>query len=125
MRKSLAIKPSKERELPVPLTEEELAAYRDVLAEAAIAEQELLDTKAEISKDYNEQIKAERVVIADKASCIKSRSQQRWVECEEHHDFKTFVVSIVRMDSGEIISTRPMSEGERQTPIPFEDSTTG
>ena len=52
---------------------------------------------------------------------ISEKSEWRQVECNEVHDFEKWRVSVVRTDTGEIVSERAMWDEERQDEIAFLD----
>lgn len=45
---------------------------------------------------------------------VRDRSEERPVECEIVHNYEKSIVETVRTDTGEVVSTRPMLESERQ-----------
>lgn len=50
---------------------------------------------------------------------IRTGEEYRQVECTERRDFRNNLVDVVRMDTGEVVRSRPMTAGERQEQIDF------
>jgi hypothetical protein len=64
-----------------------------------------------------EAAKAEQNVILGKRRC---GYEFRDVECQETFDLETRVATVIRLDTGEIIETRPMTAKELQIELPLE-----
>jgi len=80
-----------------------------------------LDQLAEELADQKQRIKADVEAVNSRVSelvrVIESRSELRAVDCTRTVDYALGVVRVVRLDTGEIYSERPLNEDERQMPI--------
>jgi alpha-L-fucosidase len=105
------------KQLPVDLTEEELRARGDELAQKDI-ELDALETMIKASNaDWGEQRKTLKKVILQTANAIEQRKEMRDVECREEADFEANEVRTVRIDSGEVVGVRAMEPSERQSTL--------
>jgi hypothetical protein len=104
--------------LPVKLTDTELLSVgRDqaaALSRRGKFEAELNTYKSQVKADMGR----EDEMIKKCTGMIESGLEWRDVECVEQHDYTRNVVSILRLDTGEVVRERVMSEGERQMEIP-------
>lgn len=111
------------RSLPCRLTDDELLKAGSDLATAvqdiAAEEGRQTDIKASMKAKLAE-IEARRTQIAIKVS---RKEEHRDVEVDIWHDYQRAVVQEIRRDTGEIISTRVMSDSERQQALPMESVT--
>ena len=108
------------KELRCALTDEELLARGQALARALEQMQKReADGKAFAAnvKSDIEQYKKEGLRLT---SHIAEKSEWRPVECNEVHDFEAGTVSVVRLDTGEVVSERRMWDEERQEDLPLE-----
>lgn len=108
------------RSLPCRLNDEELLKAGGDLATAvqdlAAEEGRQADIKASMKAKVTE-IEARRTQLAIKVS---RKEEHRDVEVDIWHDYQRAVVQEIRRDTGEIISTRVMSDAERQQALPME-----
>ncbi len=51
---------------------------------------------------------------------VRTKCTYREVECERRFVYDTAVVQEVRLDTGEVISERPMTDREKQRDLPFD-----
>jgi len=115
------------RMLPVELTQEEMLARGRELAAvsgqlgAAHAD---LDTQSE---DWKETKKALQNAIEhleqelrDLAQIVRSGAEDRSVECYQTRNEATGTMEVRRVDTGELVSTRQLSEDEKQATLPFD-----
>lgn len=106
--------------LPCKLTDEELLKYggelgaviQDVTAEEDQQTSLKQDMKARLTS-----LEAERTALATK---ITRQEELRNVEVQPAIDFKKGVYQEVRIDTGELIFERPVTDEERQEYLPFE-----
>ena len=105
------------RPLRVPLTDDEHRAKGQALAaqhEAVVLlEQQHKAAKAEM-RDAESDAKA---VLAALAWDVRTQSETRSIECEEIADYSKGTVDVVRLDTGAVVDTRPLSDAERQRTI--------
>lgn len=108
------------RSLPCTLTDEELLKKGGELATAvqdiATEEGRQADIKASMKAKLAE-IEARRTQLA---IAVSRKEEHRDVEVEIWHDYQRTVVQEIRRDTGEIMSTRVMSDAERQQHLPME-----
>ena len=108
------------KELRCKLTDEELLERGQALVRALEQMQKReADGKAFAAnvKSDIEQYKKEGLRLT---SHIAEKSEWRKVECDEVHDFEAGTVSVVRLDTGEVVSERRMWDEERQEDLPLE-----
>lgn len=112
-----------ERTLPVKLSTQELLDRGLSLAlerKARVLRQEEGKREAAQAKAEIESHDAE---IDRLAAILRDRAEPRPVQCRLQRDLARFVVETVRLDTGELVESRPMAEEERQTDLwPDEDS---
>ena len=106
-------------QLRVPLKASEIAASAD---KAAMLEDEI-EQKIEAQKA---QAKIVRSGIAQDSaekrrlqSEVRTKAAYREVQCERRFLYDEGVVTEVRLDTGDEIATRPMTEAEKQQFLPF------
>lgn len=104
----------KTEKLPVRLTEPELRARGDELAEK-VRDRRLLDEqRKDTARDYRERLEVMDEQIGELARAVRDRTEDREVNIREEPDFKRGVMQIVRLDTGETVRERVLEEGERQ-----------
>lgn len=104
------------RELPCELTEAELLARGDAMAEAELRIEQLELERGQVS----DAIKAQRAVRRKLAGVIDSGREQRDVRCVWIAHFTRNCRELVRQDTGEVIDTRVMTAEDRQEGLDFE-----
>lgn len=106
------------RELRVNLSDEEKVAYGkelgDVLHGIAV-EDEKKTLAAELHKAAVKPLESR---VTELGKCLRNGWEERFVECEVSLDFRTGSVSVIRLDTGEVIESRGMTAEERQMDIP-------
>lgn len=109
------------RNLPVALTREEVAERADRAAQLI----EDRDHKEAELKAHNSHVKSLIATLeADMrhlSSEVRTKRTHRDVECERRYDYDSSVVREVRLDTGEVLSERPMSDREKQRDLPFDE----
>jgi len=98
------------RELSCTLTESELLARGEAMADAELQEEQLKAERAAVS----EQIKDQQVLRRKLAGVIDSGTEKRDVRCAWIEDFAQNCFHLVRQDTGEVIDTRAMTADDRQ-----------
>lgn len=101
------------RDLKVELTAEEWAA----VSLACANEEQVLDGLKASMKDAVTKSK-EDIATSEKKmramnEIIRTHKETRTVECFEKHDTFKFTVELYRMDTGEMVESRPMTASER------------
>jgi len=98
--------------LPCVLTEAEIADRAAMMARLVLDEQ-VLETKKKIAMDgFKEELDHVAGDIRRLAQAVRDRSERRQVEISYHHDVDRYVVATIRQDTGEIVTTRPMTAEE-------------
>lgn len=78
---------------------------------------DLEDEKKAATKDLTAKMKQERADWERKAEAIATGILEEQVECTQHFDFSRNEVAFRRIDTGEVVATRAMTQGERQLSI--------
>jgi hypothetical protein len=99
--------------LLVPLTDEDLAKLADQADQFTARLQELQNEKRTLPKRIDS-VTEELFEISEKR---RSKQKRANVNCEERPDFDSGKVDIVRLDTGEIIRSRIMSDEDRQSAL--------
>jgi hypothetical protein len=100
------------RSLPCTLSERELAERRDKLA-GLVGEIVKVEAEKKIATStFAERLKELGGAAREAAKQIRDRSEYRQVEVSERHDPVRFCVDTYREDTGELVETRPMTDGE-------------
>ncbi len=107
------------RRLPVKLTDEEMIIKGQELAELESELTDLESLKRAASKSFAKQIEVKKGKIQRVSHAINTKQENREVECEEVRDEESLKVSIVRKDTGEVVSERLMTDEERQKVLNF------
>ena len=107
-----------ERSLKVNLTNDELLAFGIELADAEAKKTSLADELQEVKSRYKSEIDEVDSRINNIGGVIRCKYQFRKVECEKTLNFSKGIVSVMRMDTAEIVETREMLDYERQAEIP-------
>ncbi|MFA6605102.1 MAG: hypothetical protein WCS88_03850 [Patescibacteria group bacterium] len=109
------------RTLPVPLTAEEIKQHSEELVAELGNVDRLTDEKKSIASSIGERVKEAQAKVTRLAYEIRTKSARRPVECEWRFEYGRGVASLHRADTGEIVETRPMTEGEMNGTLPLED----
>jgi hypothetical protein len=100
--------------LPCILSASERARKADELAREVSHHGALELEKSLTAKALGEKLKESDRKIRDLAESIRNGSELREVKCTTVKDFEHNVVHTRRLDTKEIVSSRPMQAGERQ-----------
>jgi hypothetical protein len=103
--------------LPVQLNDQEKLVVSGDLSAAITALEEVEAEKKEITKGFNERIKEFKTSVHTLNVSLVTGTCEREVEIEEWEDLDTGLVKTKRLDTGEIIKTRPLDPEERQLKI--------
>ena len=104
------------RRLPVKLTDEEMIIKGQELAELENQLTDLEDQKRVTAKAFSKDIEANKGRIKRVSHAINTKQENRDVECEEVRDEEAMKVSVIRLDTGEIVSERLMTAEEEGRP---------
>lgn len=106
------------RDLPVQLTESELAAVAREIGRLN-AERQGMEAQAKVASDqWKDRIRGVEARAADLATKAHEGQELRPTECVEEYDYRLGEVRVVRSDTGEKLETRPMTTEERQPSLP-------
>ena len=107
-------KKAESRQLPVPLTQPEVAECADLLAiyQGQIDQQEL--EKAEDAAHHNARLKSIRAGMVHTAKQIRDRQRIELVEVAWRTEKGSGMMLLCRIDTGAELSRREMTESERQ-----------
>jgi hypothetical protein len=109
--------------LPCPLSDKDLAKKADELAQTiAIIEGEE-DQKADDACRHRDILKALRETERRLARVLRIRTEDRDVEVEEIADYEHGRFYTRRLDTGETIHARDMTDSERQQPLDLQLTT--
>lgn len=103
--------------LPVTLTDSELLTFAREQSAALHRRDKLEESFKTIKAQSNADIGREEETVHKCASIISTGVEWRNVECAEMHDYERSIVSIVRLDTGEVVRERVMSQEDRQFDI--------
>lgn len=114
-----------EQRLRCPLTPEEVAARAGELADkVGLLDQLYQDNAAaEEAAKYAKKARAAAEAAAERECAslshdVRTRSETRPVECEEIIDWSKRIVEISRIDTGEVVGTRSITDADRQKTLP-------
>lgn len=100
--------------LPVRLSDNEIKLRGEKLADL-LREIGVLDEEKKLeSKKYSDKIKEKEIEANEVADAIRSGQEDRDVEIERRPDYTKEVVEVIRLDTGEIIASEPMTDEDRQ-----------
>lgn len=99
--------------------EDQLLLGRELAKEGGL----LIDSK-ERKKDVDDQLKSEitghEMKVQSICRKVNNGYEYRDIDCEEKHNFAQGVVTITRLDTGEMVKERAMTEDERQKDLDLE-----
>lgn len=105
------------KDVKTKLSAERRAELGAEIAAHTIRYDELEEQKKLATKDLTAKMKAERADWTRKAKALRSGELEETVECTEHKDFARNEVVFRRIDTGEIVASRPMTGSDRQQMI--------
>jgi hypothetical protein len=107
--------------LPVPISD---AQYKEFGILVSRANQEIAQAEDElkaVKSQFKSRIDAAEARRNDFASIINAGHQQRQVECHLVKDFAANTITLIRLDTGEVVRTRTMTAAEKQRGLAFEE----
>lgn len=99
--------------LPCELTEYEVAERAKTLAELHAKQDKLEVEKKAVVDDFKGKLDHVERDMKILARQVRDRSEHRDVEVDERLDDIRFVIETFRLDTGEIIRSRPMTQDEK------------
>lgn len=108
------------RDLPCRLTQDEILDRGRQQAREVVKLQTVQAEKKTVTAELGAQEKKHLEEVHRLARIVTSGQEWRAVECDESVDLRQGVVRLVRMDTGEEISCRPLTAKEKQGTFAFE-----
>lgn len=105
--------------LRVKLTQDEVVRKSAELARHLAESAQRREDQRALQRRFTEESKERERYEQELASDIVNGTEERPVECFEEPRFADLLVDIVRADTHEVIRTRAMQPGERQTGLRF------
>jgi hypothetical protein len=102
------------RTLPCHLTDDELLQRADQLSRKLAEVEQLQEQKAASASDFKARIEKADEEVSSLARMVRTKEQERPVECLSRKDFARNMVVETRADTGEVVDERAMSPEERQ-----------
>lgn len=106
-----------ERTLPVKLTVPELVERGYMLADEQTKKRSIESAKKSANEDFKAKLETAEEEIARLTRIVHQKAEERPVKCREKRDYKRSVIEVIRLDTGEIVDSRVMTEAERQREI--------
>lgn len=100
--------------LACKLTQDELLSYGREISEKSIKRAELEAKKAAEAKLIKESIDGLNSDVRNLAHIVRAGEEFRNVETEVHYDYTAKLVSVYRLDTGELVRDRVMTPDELQ-----------
>jgi len=100
--------------LPVRLTPSEIQSRALEAAELMLEVDTAEDAEADRRRDVKASIGARKRRLRDLSCIVREGAENRPVECDEVTSVGRALVEIFRRDTGELVYSRPMSEGEQR-----------
>ena len=102
------------QQLDCKLTPQEISEAAEKLAEAARLKNEIADSKKTAMAQFKAQEDSAQADINRFGQLVRSKLEMRSVECEKVMDYNDGTVSEFRLDTGERLRKREMTEPETQ-----------
>lgn len=109
------------RILPVKLTNREVIERGQLAAQVLEKIDEIESSKkahAQVCKERSEKLEAE---LRRLSFIVKREEEDRIVECVWKFDFMKNEKNLVRLDTAEVVETKPMTDEERQIALEIEE----
>ena len=112
------------RLLRCALTQEELLAAGEKLAELLDDHRHAVSEKESVVKQYKAKEAELEAQIDSQQILVRNKSEIRKIACLNVLDYTDVTCRVTREDTGEIIADRKLTEDEKQSSLPFDDETT-
>lgn len=100
--------------LKCDLTKDELLDYGQRAADAHEQAGRLADQAKATAKEFKGKVDTHIATAEQLQGAIRSRYEYRNIECEQIENFTDKTITIIRLDSGEVVKTRKMNVEELQ-----------
>jgi hypothetical protein len=107
------VKEKTTRMLKCELTQDELLALGAELADAQATIRELELSLKEMTTQHKSKVAVQDSIAARSSTLIRQRYEVRKVDCETVTNWKTETVTVTRLDSNEVVESRPMTLDEK------------
>lgn len=101
------------KHVAVPLTPRERQEKHDELVRTLNDLQRLRDHFALLKKQHKATVESRELTIRELSHDLKDNYVMRSVSCEERPDLDAGTMTTTRLDTGELLDTRPLTEDER------------
>lgn len=108
-----------DREMPVPLTEQERLAIGEELAQAQNEAELMEGKKKSLVEEYNGSITDFYNKVSELARRLRHGKTMKPVQCRTTKDYRLGWIKTIRMDDHTEVLSRPMTNDERQTGLSF------
>jgi hypothetical protein len=98
----------------VYLTEDERMAASKKLAETLWERDQKQDEAKSKAAEYRDEVKALSATVSELQTVVRSGVQHRLVDCEDRKNLAAGTIETYRLDTGEMVESRPMSGIEKQ-----------
>lgn len=102
------------KEIPFDLTDDEVREYSEQMARGVQDLEAMKEGKRAENKRRGDEIKTLQEDVNGLAGKVDSGVEMREVECEWVKCFANGTMQMTRLDTSEIIDTRPMDDNEKQ-----------
>lgn len=103
------------------LTKEEKLDYGQAMADAQAERTALEGQLTSVKKEYQGKIDAATATAERLGGIIRSGYEFRTTDCEQVMNWSDKTVKVIRLDTGEVVSSRRMTEEEKQMPLDVEE----
>jgi hypothetical protein len=107
------------RELECRLTPEDIRAKEAAIADAFEERERLCAAMRSVSAHRRDEIGTVERKIRRLSEERRSGFELRDVEVEERRDYRRGTVTIVRLDTGDVVEKRDLTDEERRVELPF------
>jgi uncharacterized FlaG/YvyC family protein len=109
---------------PCELTRDEKLRKADQMAQHFKTRAEKEVEAKSIAEGYKRELKTLDHEIADRAEEVRTGVEYRNVDCAERARYRDNQVDVIRLDTGEVVRSRPMTITERQDSLNFDTDET-
>lgn len=107
------------KKLPVQLSNDEIRLKGQDLSRKLQELEDVDEARKEAMRDYKDRIDALKGESRRLAHIVTEGKEPREVPCETVRNDDNGTIELVRLDTVEVIDSRPMTPEERQRPLPF------
>lgn len=113
---------SEVRDLPCQMSEQERLLKSMALAQK-LDELDRVQLEKKAANDaFKERLNACHDAVSSLSREVRTGMEERPIECTENARYDDMMVDLIRMDTGEVVSSRPMHPSERQQALQLSSS---